>query len=91
LAPAGTGGESESEGGPAIDVGSASDEEIADHIEKNNLNVPETIALAGGRKDYAEKVLDAEGLASNNDPRKGVLTALERLMTEGEEPGGGGS
>ena len=34
LAPAGTGGESESEGGPAIDVGSASDEEIAEETDR---------------------------------------------------------
>lgn len=89
LAPAGSEGEA-SAGGPAIDVEKASDEEIAEYIEQNNLNVPETIALASGRKDLAEKVLDAEMLASNNDPRKGVLSALEKTMTEGEEPGGGG-
>lgn len=68
--------------GATIDVSSADAEQIAEHITENKLNVQETVALAGDNPDLdtIEKVLDAEAIASDNSPRKGVTDALEAKM-----------
>jgi hypothetical protein len=55
-------------------------EEMADHIKSNRLTVEETVALAGDDADSINKVLDAENIATDNDPRKGVEAALEAKL-----------
>jgi hypothetical protein len=68
----------------AIDVATASSEEIAEHIKSNKLNVQQTVDLVGESPDVdtVNKVLDAEGIASENDPRTGVTDALEKRLSE---------
>lgn len=68
-----------------IDVASASAEEIAEFINENRLNVQETLDLAGDDPDLAEKVLDAEGLATDSDPRVGVERGLEAIMARASQ------
>lgn len=67
------------------DISGMSDEQIAELIQNGNdgqgLNVAETVALAGNDKDLAEKVLDAEIIASESDPRKGVEKGLEAIIS----------
>lgn len=67
------------------DITSMSDEQIAEIIASGNggkgLSVAETVALAGDDKDLAEKVLDAEIIASQSDPRKGVEKGLEAIIS----------
>jgi hypothetical protein len=65
--------------GPEIDVRSATDAQLAEFIDSNNLNVPETVALADNDPALAGKVLEAEVTASGNDPRKGVVDALTKI------------
>lgn len=58
-------------------------DEIAAHIEENNLNVDDTVALAGDDPDVAERVLEAERqVATENDdePRKGVEDGLSKVI-----------
>lgn len=57
-------------------------EELAEYIKENNLNVDATVALVGNDPtlEDIEKVLDAESIATDNDPRKGVTHALEAKM-----------
>jgi len=62
------------------DAAGMSTEEMADYIKENKLNVSETVALAGDDVDGINKVLDAENMATNNDPRKGVVDHLEAKL-----------
>lgn len=68
-----------------IDVGASSAEDIAEYIKAHNLNVPDTVALAGDSPEHAEKVLDAEVQATDSDPRKGVEAGLERIMSNASQ------
>lgn len=64
--------------GPQVD--NLSTEELGDYIFENKLNVDQTVALAGDTLESIEKVLDAENLVSDNEPRKGVTDRLEAKM-----------
>lgn len=65
--------------GPQTDGLSA--EELAEYITSNKLNVDKTVALAGDTLESIELVLDAEGIATDNEPRVGVTRALEAKLT----------
>jgi hypothetical protein len=59
--------------------------ELAEYIKGNNpsgkqLTVDETIALAGDDKDLAHRLLQAENIATDGDPRKGVETGLTSVI-----------
>lgn len=62
-------------------IADMSDEEIAAMIQRDNLNVDQTIALAGNDPEQMEKVLDAEDLLENG-PRKGVTSVLEKKIAD---------
>ena len=66
--------------GEGRQVDNLSSEELAEYIKSNRLTVEETVALAGDDADSINKVLDAENIATDNDPRKGVETALEAKL-----------
>lgn len=66
-----------------LQVGDMDAVELAEYIVANRLNVPSTIALAGDSEESINLVLDAENIASENDPRKGVVDALEKKLTAG--------
>lgn len=68
------------EGEGALDLASADAAQVAEYIEQNNLNVADTVALAGDDVESIEKVIDAENLATGNDPRKGVIDRLEAKL-----------
>src|ERR1035437_6793343 len=46
--------------------------ELAAYISEHRLNVDATVALAGEDEESIQKVLDAENIATENEPRKGV-------------------
>jgi hypothetical protein len=82
----GTGTGSEGNEG-AFDAYSADSSEIAEYIIANNLNVSDTVALAGDDPELAEKILDAEAevAAQNNaDARKGVDDGLQKIINAGQ-------
>lgn len=54
--------------------------ELANYIVENKLNVDQTVSLAGDDEDSINKVLDAENIATDNDPRKGVVDRLEAKL-----------
>jgi hypothetical protein len=70
--------------GPAgdADVSTMSVEEVAGLIEDRKLNVQQTVDLAGEDPDDIEKVLDAESLATENEPRAGVTKGLEARLAK---------
>lgn len=62
------------------DTASMDAAELADYIVEKRLNVDATVALAGDDEASIQKVLDAENIASENDPRKGVVDRLEAKL-----------
>lgn len=62
------------------DLSSMDAEQLAEYITEHELNVEQTVALAGDDEDSINKVLDAENLATENDPRKGVVRSLEAKL-----------
>jgi hypothetical protein len=59
--------------------------ELSEYIGGNNptgkaLNVDETVALAGTDKDLAHRLLAAENVATDGDPRKGVEAGLTAII-----------
>jgi hypothetical protein len=59
--------------------------ELSEYIGGNNptgkaLNVDETVALAGTDKDLAHRLLQAENVATDGDPRKGVEAGLTAII-----------
>jgi hypothetical protein len=54
--------------------------ELAEYIKNNNLTVNDTIALAGTDKDMAQRVLQAENIATDGEPRKGVEAGLKSVI-----------
>jgi hypothetical protein len=63
----------------------AGEHEIAEHITSNKLNVDDTVALAGGDVETAQRVLEAESIASGGDSRKGVVAGLEVVISRANQ------
>jgi|SRR5215471_1120177 len=71
---------SPTEGG---DLSSLGEYELADYIKANNLTVNDTVALAGTDKDLAHRLLQAENIATDGEPRKGVEAGLTAIIEAG--------
>jgi len=54
--------------------------ELAEYIKEQNLTVGDTVALAGTDKDLAHRVLQAENIATDGEPRKGVEAGLTAII-----------
>ena len=70
---------------PTGEVSSLGEYELAEYIKGSNpegkeLTVNETIALAGDDKDLAHRVLQAENIATDGEPRKGVEAGLTAII-----------
>jgi hypothetical protein len=65
------------------DVSSMGEYELAEYIKENNMTVNETVALAGGDKDLAHRLLQAENIATDGEPRKGVEAGLTSIIESG--------
>ena len=71
---------------PELDIAEASSEMIGAYIKEYKLTGPETVALAGDNPELAEKILEAEGIATDNSPRKNVTEPLEELGAKAQAP-----
>lgn len=61
--------------------------ELAEYIKGDNptgkaLNVEDTVALAGTDKDLAHRLLQAENIATDGDPRVGVEKGLTAIIEQ---------
>lgn len=63
-----------------FNVVDASDDEIEEYLENENPNVKETVALANGDKESAERILAAERSLTGGAPRKGVEDGLTEII-----------
>jgi len=66
--------------GAGGDLSSMGEYELAEYIKSNNLTVGDTVALAGSDKDMAHRVLQAENIATDGEPRKGVEAGLTSII-----------
>jgi len=70
------------------DASSLSVEQIAEKIQNESLNVQETIDLADANDvNSINKVLDAENMATGNEPRVGVTRGLEAALASASQGG----
>jgi hypothetical protein len=64
------------------DLSTMGEFEISEYIHATKPNVDETVAIAGNDPELAKRVLEAENIATGNDPRtgveKGLLAIIER-------------
>jgi hypothetical protein len=64
----------------ALDVRGASVEELAEWIKSEKPTVNEVVQSSEGSGDLARKLLEAESLATDEDPRKGVVDGLTQVI-----------
>jgi hypothetical protein len=67
------------------DISSMGEYELAEYIKGANpdgkeLTVGETVALAGDDPDLAHRILQAENIATDGEPRKGVEAGLTSII-----------
>jgi hypothetical protein len=62
------------------DISSLGEYELAGYIKENNLTVNQTVGLAEGDKDLAHRLLLAENIATDGEPRKGVEAGLTSII-----------
>jgi hypothetical protein len=60
-----------------------SEQELGDYIRQHNLNVTNTVAIAGSDPELAVRVLEAEEIATDGDPRAGVVSGLQKIVGGG--------
>lgn len=59
--------------------------ELAEYIRENKPNVGDTVDMAGGDVDTAKRLLEAEHMATDGDPRSGVINGLNAIIEKGNE------
>lgn len=77
--PDSSGGDTASDDDSGFDPALASVEELAEWIEEDKPTVNDVIEAAGGDPQVASRLLDAENLATGNQPRAGVVEGLSKV------------
>jgi hypothetical protein len=66
-----------------LDVNTASVDDLADWIRNERPTVNDVVQASGGDPEVAKKLLEAESLATDGEPRKGVLEGLTAVVSRG--------
>lgn len=66
-----------------LDVRTASVEDLSRWIETEHPTVNDVVQASGGEGDLAQKLLEAETMATEGEPRKGVLDGLSTVIGRG--------
>lgn len=66
-----------------LDVTTASVDELAGWIKTENPSVNEVVQASDGQAELAQKLLEAEAMAKNGEPRKGVVDGLSAVISRG--------
>src|SRR5262245_45501474 len=64
-----------------LDVNTATADELADWIRTERPTVNDVVQASGGDAEAAQKLLEAESLATDGEPRKGVLEGLSAVIS----------
>ena len=67
-----------------LDVSTASVDDLVDWIRTERPTVQDVVDASGGDGDVARKLLEAEGIASDGEPRKGVLEGLTAVISRAD-------
>lgn len=67
-----------------LDVENLTVTELAERIKDQKPNATDTVALAESDPRKAEKVLEAERVATGNSPRQGVESELQKIIDGGK-------
>jgi len=62
------------------EVGEMSAEELATWIKEDEPTVNDLLELAGDDPSQAQKILEAENIATSNDPRKSLVAGLTKVI-----------
>jgi len=65
-------------GEPAFDE--MSESELAEYIRQNRPNVGETVLMSQNDPDTAKRLLEAEHMATDGEPRAGVVKGLNEII-----------
>lgn len=68
-----------------LDLSTASSAELAEWIESDSPTVQEVVDAAGDDPARAQVLLDAENVATGNNPRKGVVDGLGAVAERGNQ------
>jgi uncharacterized radical SAM superfamily Fe-S cluster-containing enzyme len=66
-----------------IDIATASVEELADWIRTEKPTANDVVQASNGEPELAEKLLQAETIARDGEPRQGVLRGLSSVAARG--------
>jgi hypothetical protein len=68
-----------------FDWENASPEDMADFMEDQSLNVNQVLEVAHAHPDKLDEILEAEGIVTEDSPRKGVVEGIERIAAQQSE------
>lgn len=78
------GSEQSGDGGGELDVATADVQSVAAWIEEDKPSVSDVVNAADGDAATASKLLEAEGVATGGEPRKGVEEGLNKIIQDGQ-------
>ena len=57
--------------------------EMAEYLRENKPNVDDTLKLVENDPDAAKRLLEAEDIVTDNDPRTGIVQGVSKIVGEG--------
>lgn len=69
----------------ALDFSVAGADELAEWIEKEHPTVQEVLDATNGSPEVAQRMLEAENIATGNDPRSTLVEGLAEVVNRGSQ------
>jgi hypothetical protein len=69
----------------AFDWENASAEDMADHMEDQNMTVNQVLEVAHAHTDVLDEILEAENIVTGDSPRKGVTEGIAKIASDSTE------
>lgn len=70
---------------PDFDWANASVDDMADYMEEHSLNVNAVLEVGQAHPDRINDILEAEGIVTEDSPRKGVTEGLAKIAEQNTE------
>ncbi len=68
-----------------FDWENASAEDMADHMEENNMTVNQVLDVAHANPEKIDEILEAENIVTGDSPRKGVVEGIQKIASDSTE------